>query len=202
MASDACLLAQLQLLLLVVIFEEGLASRLSKTVHRLPAALLERVRHYLESSASRPASNVVVGQRGLLKQVSGATALAHRLGVVRGAEPFAWHDQHPLVVGRLQRMASRPELNGQAIVVTAFRPATNVGREWEGEEVRASRLEVRLVEHEQTLLVRENCVQFAQGDEAKQARRAVVASAAKAKAAALRGAAELQYYLGNGTPAV
>eukprot|EP01045_Picozoa_sp_COSAG04_P028288 COSAG04_NODE_4353_length_2141_cov_1.486288_1_plen_61_part_10 len=61
MASDACLLAQLQLLLLVVIFEEGLASRLSKTVHRLPAALLERVRHYLESSASRPASNVVVG---------------------------------------------------------------------------------------------------------------------------------------------
>ena len=109
MASDACLFAQLQLLLLVVIFEEGLASRLSKTVHRLPAALLERVRHYLESSASRPASNVVVGQRGLLKQVSGATALAHRLGVVRGAEPFAWHDQHPLVVGQLQRLASHPE---------------------------------------------------------------------------------------------
>ena len=194
-----CLFAQLQLLLLVVIFEEGLASQLSKTVHRLPAALLERVRHYLESSTSSPASNVVVGQRGLLKQVSGATALAHRLGVSRGAEPFAWHDQHPLVVGRLQRMASRPELNGQAIVVTAFRSATNVGREWEGEEVRASRLEVRLVEHGQTLLVRENCVQFAQGDEAKQARRAVVASAAKAKAAGLRGTAELNYYIGNKT---
>ena len=194
-----CLFAQLQLLLLVVIVEEGLASQLSKTVHRLPAALLERVRHYLESSTSSPASNVVVGQRGLLKQVSGATALAHRLGVVRGAEPFAWHDQHPLVVGRLQRMTSRPELNGQAIVVTAFRSATNVGREWEGEEVRASRLEVRLVEHGQTLLVRENNVQFAQGDEAKQARRAVVASAAKAKAAGLRGTAELNYYIGNKT---
>lgn len=41
-----------------------------------------------------------------------------------------------------------------------FRFVTNVGREWECEEVWVSWLEVRLVEYGQMLLVRENCVLF------------------------------------------